>query len=42
MVLCSETAGGRAARIAPLDQLLIDHATEYHCPPSEHLAQLAA
>lgn len=30
MVLCSETANGRAARIAPLDQLLIDHATEYH------------
>lgn len=30
MVLCAETAGGRAARIAPLDQLLIDHATEYH------------
>lgn len=30
MVLCSETAGGRSARIAPLDQLLIDHATEYH------------
>lgn len=30
MVLCSETATGRSARIAPLDQLLIDHATEYH------------
>lgn len=30
MVLCSETAAGRSARIAPLDQLLIDHATEYH------------
>jgi wobble nucleotide-excising tRNase len=30
MVLCSETAGGRSARLAPLDQLLIEHATEYH------------
>lgn len=30
MVLCSETPSGRSARIAPLDQLLIDHATEYH------------
>lgn len=30
MVLCSETAGSRSARLAPLDQLLIDHATEYH------------
>lgn len=30
MVLCSETASGRSARLAPLDQLLIDHATEYH------------
>lgn len=30
MVLCSETAGGRSARLVPLDQLLIDHATEYH------------
>ena len=30
MVLCSETTGGRSARLAPLDQLLIDHATEYH------------
>lgn len=30
MVLCAETAGGRCARIAPLDQLLIDHPTEYH------------
>lgn len=30
MVLCSETATGRSARLAPLDQLLIDHATEYH------------
>ncbi|KAB2698702.1 AAA family ATPase [Ochrobactrum sp. Kaboul] len=30
MVLCAETASGRAARITPLDQLLIDHATEYH------------
>ena len=29
MVLCSETAGGRSARLAPIDQLLIDHATEY-------------
>jgi wobble nucleotide-excising tRNase len=30
MVLCSETAGGRSARLAPLDPLLIEHATEYH------------
>ena len=30
MVLCAESAGGRSARIVPLDQLLIDHATEYH------------
>ena len=30
MVLCSETASGRSARITPLDQLLIEHATEYH------------
>lgn len=30
MVLCSETTTGRSARIAQLDQLLIDHATEYH------------
>ncbi|MCL8385848.1 AAA family ATPase [Xanthobacter aminoxidans] len=30
MVLCSETTGGRSARLAPLDQLLIEHATEYH------------
>lgn len=30
MVLCSETAGGRFARLAPLDKLLIEHATEYH------------
>ena len=30
MVLCSETATGRSARIGPLDQLLVDHATEYH------------
>lgn len=30
MVLCTETAGGRSADLAPLDQLLIDHATEYH------------
>jgi wobble nucleotide-excising tRNase len=29
MVLCSETAVGRSARLAPLDQLLIEHATEY-------------
>ncbi len=30
MVLCSETEEGRSARLAPLDRLLIDHATEYH------------
>ena len=30
MVLCSETAAGRAARITALDPLLIEHATEYH------------
>lgn len=30
MVLCSETAAGRSARITELDPLLIDHATEYH------------
>lgn len=30
MVLCSETDVGRSARLVPLDQLLIDHATEYH------------
>lgn len=30
MVLCTETASGRSARLAPLDSLLIDHATEYH------------
>ncbi|MCQ0990536.1 AAA family ATPase [Jiella marina] len=30
MVLCSETADGRSARLAPLDHLLIEHATEYH------------
>lgn len=30
MVLCAETATGRSARIAPLDKLLIEHATEYH------------
>lgn len=30
MVLCAEDANGRSARLAPLDQLLIDHATEYH------------
>lgn len=30
MVLCSETAAGRSARITALDQLLIDHPTEYH------------
>ncbi|WP_332660860.1 AAA family ATPase [Brevundimonas sp.] len=30
MVLCSETAGSRSARITALDKLLIEHATEYH------------
>lgn len=30
MVLCAEAEEGRSARIEPLDQLLIDHATEYH------------
>ncbi len=30
MVLCAETERGRAARLAPLDRLLIEHATEYH------------
>lgn len=30
MVLCSETEHGRFARLAPLDKLLIEHATEYH------------
>lgn len=30
MVLCAETASGRSARLAPLDRLLIEHATEYH------------
>lgn len=30
MVLCTETEKGRFARLAPLDKLLIDHATEYH------------
>jgi wobble nucleotide-excising tRNase len=30
MVVCTEAANGRSARLAPLDQLLIDHATEYH------------
>lgn len=30
MVLCAEAEAGRSARITPLDQLLIDHATEYH------------
>jgi wobble nucleotide-excising tRNase len=30
MVLCSETEQGRFARLAPLDKLLIEHATEYH------------
>lgn len=30
MVLCSETAAGRSARITALDPLLIEHATEYH------------
>jgi len=30
MVLCAEHAGGRSARLAPLDRLLVEHATEYH------------
>jgi wobble nucleotide-excising tRNase len=30
MVLCSETEEGRSARLVKLDQLLIDHPTEYH------------
>lgn len=30
MVLCTETSDGRSARLAPLDRLLIEHATEYH------------
>lgn len=30
MVLCTETAQGRFARLVKLDNLLIDHATEYH------------
>ena len=30
MVLCAETADGRSAWLAPLDKLLIEHATEYH------------
>ena len=30
MVICAETASGRSARLAPLDKLLIEHATEYH------------
>lgn len=30
MVLCAENADGRSARLAQLDKLLIDHATEYH------------
>lgn len=30
MVVCTETADGRSARLSPLDQLLIEHATEYH------------
>lgn len=30
MVLCSETENGRFARLAPLDKLLVEHATEYH------------
>lgn len=30
MVLCTETQDGRSARLAPLDKLLIEHATEYH------------
>lgn len=30
MVLCAENSGGRSARLAQLDKLLIEHATEYH------------
>lgn len=30
MVLCAETEDRRSARLASLDRLLIDHATEYH------------
>lgn len=30
MVVCHEEADGRAARIEPLDKLLMEHATEYH------------
>lgn len=30
MVICTENEHGRSARIAHLDKLLIDHATEYH------------
>lgn len=30
MVVCTENANGRSAHLTPLDQLLIDHATEYH------------
>lgn len=30
MVVCTETPNGRSAHLAPLDQLLIEHATEYH------------
>ncbi|MFS2108400.1 AAA family ATPase [Sphingomonas sp. Sphisp140] len=30
MVLCTETENGQSARLAPLDRLLIEHATEYH------------
>lgn len=30
MILCAEREDGRFARLAPMDQLLIDHATEYH------------
>lgn len=30
MIVCNETEEGRFARLAPLDRLLIDHATEYH------------
>lgn len=30
MVICAEAANDRIAKIAPLDQMLIDHPTEYH------------
>lgn len=30
MVVCTENPSGRSARLAPLDKLLIEHATEYH------------